>query len=133
MSFTLSSGMAAIPSAREHLLYRLPGDAELPRDVRLGEPVIDELPDHVAALAREPLRLPVVLERLGPDLPQPVERLLVICRVRCHATIMTTPCCRCQQGVVTTALSAVLAAPRTAALPRRTAAGLRAAAPRLHA
>jgi hypothetical protein len=108
--------MAATSSAREHLLYRLPGNAELPRDVRLGAPVIDELLDHVTALAREPLRLPGVLERLGPDLPQPVECLLVICRVWCHAPIMTTPCCRCQQGVVKSASAAV---PRPRGRPRR--------------
>ena len=75
--------MPAVPfsSACEHLLYRLPGHAEFPRDVRLREPVRDELPDHVATLAREPLRLQGVLERLGAHLPQPVECLLVICAV----------------------------------------------------
>src|SRR5580693_8365365 len=68
-------------SACEHLLDRLAGNAQLPRDVRLGEPLGDELPDQVAALGRELLRLPRVLERLGPDLPEPVECLLVTCRV----------------------------------------------------
>src|SRR5215472_10186613 len=108
MSPTWANGMATASfhgaprrwSACDHLLHRLTGNAEFPRDVRLGEPVVDELPDHVAALAREPLRLQGVLECLGPDLPQPVERLLVICRLPCHAAIMTTPCCQCQQGVV---------------------------------
>jgi hypothetical protein len=87
-------------SACEHLLYRLPGNAELTRDVCLGKPVPDELPDQVAALGREQPRLPHVLERLGPNLPQPVERLLMVGDVSRHAGIMTTPGCQCQRGVV---------------------------------
>src|ERR1700722_16249683 len=130
MSFTWRYGMPAVPSragvgrlrsACEHLLYRLPGNAEFTPDVCLGEPVPDELPDQVAALGREQPRLPHVLERLGPDLPQPVERLLMVGDLSRHASIVTTPCCQCQRGLSRPALAQAptTTAPRTSTTTTR--------------
>ena len=86
--------------SREHLLDRLPGNAELAGDVRLREALADQLPDDVAA---DGVRLPGldgVLDRLRAGLAEAIEAFLVVVRLRCHDISMTTHSCHCQLGVV---------------------------------
>jgi hypothetical protein len=65
------------PSAGEHLLDGLAGNAQLPGYICLGEAFGGQAADQVAALGGELPRQARVLERLGPDLSEVIESLLM--------------------------------------------------------
>jgi hypothetical protein len=88
--------------SREHLLDRLARYSQFPGDVRLGEARVDEGAEQVAAFGVKLLGSAHVVERLGADLPDPGEGLLMgrYVWMLCHAVSMTTTGCRCQPSVV---------------------------------
>lgn len=79
--------------AGEHLLYGLPTDSELARDVCLRDALLQESIHQIAPLGAKLTRDLCVLDRLGSDFLDAAERLFV-CGCGCHASIMTTTGCR---------------------------------------
>jgi len=87
--------------AGEHLLDRLPRHSHFPRDVGLGETLVDEAADQVTALTGELLRPAGMLQGFSPDLVEAAERILMRRNVLAlsHAHSMTTPDCQVNPGL----------------------------------
>ena len=75
---------------------------ELPGDLGLGEPLVDQCAQQVPALGVELLGQAHVPDGLVPDLPQALEGLLMgrdVWLLFRHAFIMTTEGCRVKWGL----------------------------------
>src|SRR5438105_12084136 len=91
--------------AGEHLLDGLSRDAKFPGDIGLGEAFFDELMNQFPPLGRQLPQQSRLLQRLVPNLSKVTEHLRVRgdCVVGCHATIVTTPRCRVNPRLSTSA------------------------------
>ena len=85
-------------STSQHLLDRLAGDSELAGDVSLGHSVLDQSLHEVSPFGGELAREHGVLDRLGSNFADAVERRLVGCVDR-HTNSMTTLGCHVNQGL----------------------------------
>jgi DNA-binding Lrp family transcriptional regulator len=86
----------------DHLLDRLPGDAQFPGEVGLRESLGEQRLHDPAPLPGQFHRPPHRRDGRRPHFLQPRDHLLVLGRLNlfAHVPIMTTPGCQCQPGVV---------------------------------